>query len=296
MTDHIDFFPEFQSYMMRSSNDDRKEFFEMPGTEHYRLLAYLSALFTESIKIDIGTHHGSSALALSYNVSNIVHSFDIEDNVTNNDIEYRRNIKYHHDNLFEEEGRKKWKELIPDSKFIFMDVDPHNGVMEMDFFNYLKDINYTGFVVCDDIWQFKRMHDNFWYKIPNTNKYDVTEFGHHSVTGISTFNEDTKFNTATLEYNENWTLVTAYFNLAKCPDASYEIQQRDTNYHISHSMSTLSVPYNLVIYCDAESVELIKSCRPQYLSSKTSYIIREFDDIEITGKEVPELRDITFHI
>ena len=60
------------------------------------------------------------------------------------------------------------------------------------------------------------------------------------------------------------------FNLAKCPDASNEIQQRDKNYYISHSMSTLSLPYNMVIYCDEESVELIKSCRPDYLSSKTS--------------------------
>lgn len=292
ITDSIDFFAQFQRFMMPSSSDDRTEFFEMPGREHYRLLAYLSSLFNESIIIDIGTHHGSSALALSYNVSNNVHTFDIEDRVTNNRIEYRSNIKYHHDNLFEDEERRKWKELILASKFIFMDVDPHNGTMEIDFYNYLKDINYTGFVVCDDIWQFKGMRDNFWYKIPNTNKYDVTEFGHHSGTGIFTFNRDIKFNTATLEYNENWTLVTAYFNLAKCPDASYEIQQRDTNYYISHSMSTLSLPYNLVIYCDAESVELIKSCRPEYLSSKTSYIIREFDDIKIIGKTVPELREI----
>ena len=48
------------------------EFYGSIGKEHYKLLSYLSTLFNNSIIIDIGTHRGSSALALSYNSTNII--------------------------------------------------------------------------------------------------------------------------------------------------------------------------------------------------------------------------------
>jgi hypothetical protein len=54
-------------------------------------------------------------------------------------------------------------------------------------------IGYNGFVVCDDIWHFKDMRDRFWYKIPYFNKFDLTELGHFSGTGIFTFNNNVKF-------------------------------------------------------------------------------------------------------
>jgi Bacterial protein of unknown function (HtrL_YibB) len=85
-------------------------------------------------------------------------------------------------------------------------------------------------------------------------------------------------------------LVTAYFNLTKYKDASNE--KRDSEYYMSHSLSTLNLPYNLVIYCDSESYEIIQKHRPKYLATKTSYFIREFDDMIIKGKTVAELREI----
>ena len=287
-----DFYNHYENFMTGSSNDDRTEFFDVCGRQHYRLLSYLSTLFNSSTIIDIGTHRGQSALALSYNPSNVIHTFDIENRVTNESIKNVNNINFHMDNLFEEDGRTKWKETILSSSFIFMDVDPHNGTMEIDMYNYLKEIGYMGFVVCDDIWYFKDMRDKFWYKIPVHNRYDVSELGHFSGTGIFTFNEKITFNSDIQEYNENWTLVTAYFNLTKCKDASYEINQRDSGYYMSHSLSTLNLPYNLVIYCDPDSIDLIKSHRPEHLSDKTTYIIREFDDMEINGRKVSELREI----
>ena len=38
--------------------------------------------------------------------------------------------------------------------------------------------------------------------------------------------------------NNNWTLVTAYFNLVKCPDASNEIKKRDKEYYFSHDIAS----------------------------------------------------------
>jgi len=271
----------FDNHFQNIIKDDA-EFFSHNGREHYRLLSYFSTLFNGVNIIDIGTHRGSSALALSYNPTNTIHTFDIVDNVRPS-IKNTENIKFHYDNLFEKEGREKWTNFILSCPFIFLDVDPHNGHMEIDFMSFIKEINYTGFVICDDVWYFKEMRDHFWYKIEDKYRYDLTEFGHWSGTGVITFNPDITFN----KYdNSNWTLVTAYFNLAKCADASKEILERDQKYYMSHSLSTLSLSQNLVIYCDEDSLPLIKEIRPTFLENKTHYIVREFDEFRFNKDSV----------
>ena len=252
------------------------EFYSKPGKEHYKLLSYFSTLFNNSNIMDIGTHMGYSAVALSYNKSNTIYTFDIIDKVSDN-IKSIQNINFCYDNLFNKDTFYKWKKTILSCPFIFLDVDPHNGTMELDFLSYIKEIGYSGFIICDDIWYFKDMRNNFWYKIEDEYKYDLTNIGHWSGTGIITFNKEIRFD----KYNnDNWTLVTAYFNLTKCYDASEEIIIRDQDYYLSHSISTLSLPYNLVIYCDDESIDLIKKIRPEYLNNKTHYVIRKFDEFK----------------
>ena len=257
---------------------DRLEFFCDVGKQHYRLLSYFSTLFDNCNIIDISSHRGNSALALSYNKTNTVYSFDIVDNIRSN-VKKIDNIKFFNDNLFETAGIEKWKETILLSPFIFIDVDPHNGHMELLMYKYLKKIDYKGFVIWDDIWYFKEMRDNFWYKVDYEERFDITEFGHWSGTGIINFNKNITFEK---NNNENWTLVTAYFNLTKFYDASEEINKRDVNYYVTHSISTLSLPYNLVIYCDNDSVDVITKIRPEYLKNKTEIILCNFDDFKFT--------------
>jgi FkbM family methyltransferase len=254
------------------------DFYKNPGNEHYKLLAYISTLFNNINIIEIGTHVGESAIALSYNENNTVYKFDIINKISE-DKKSQNNINYIIDDIMRnDESRNKWKDIILSSAFIFLDVDPHNGIMEYDFYLFLKENNYNGFVICDNIWYFKEMRDNFWYKIEDKFKFDISNLGHWSGTGIFTFNENIHFQ----KYdNSNWTLFTSYFNLTKCPDASEEICKRDSSYYFSHSISTLSLPYNLIIYCDSESYEQIYNLRPEYLREKTKYFIIEFDDIKI---------------
>ena len=128
----------FDNHFQNIMKDDT-EFFSCNGREHYRLLSYFSTLFNGINIIDIGTHRGSSALALSYNPTNTIHTFDIVDNVRPS-IKNTENIKFHHDNLFEKEGKDKWKYFILSCPFIFLDVDPHNGHMDIDFINFIKEI------------------------------------------------------------------------------------------------------------------------------------------------------------
>lgn len=281
--DHLD------STIRSSDSNSVTEFYGLPGKEHYRLLSHLSSLFQDSIILDIGTHRGSSALALSSNSSNIVHSFDIVDKVVNNPLKHLMNIEFHHENLLDPEVQSKWKDTILKSAFMFLDIDPHNGKLELEFYHYLKEIGYQGFVVYDDIWYFKEMRDHFWYNIPEENRFDLTHLGHWSGTGIVTFNDEIKFEKRD---NSMWTLVTAYFNLTKCPDASVEINKRGPSYYVQHSISTLSLPYNLVIYCDKESHDLIYNIRPEEFRTKTKYIVCEFDEFVLKdGRTFRQARD-----
>jgi len=50
-----------------------------PGISEYKLYAYLSTFFNDTIILDIGTRTGGSALALSYNLNNKVISYDLQE-------------------------------------------------------------------------------------------------------------------------------------------------------------------------------------------------------------------------
>ena len=144
----------------------------------------MSTLFNDQEIFDLGTHHGSSAYALAYNPSNIVHSFDITDQVTNPVIKNHPNLRFHLCDLFTEETRQPWLSKLLASPLIMMDVDPHNGIMEIGFYQMLVKHQYRGLLVCDDIWYFKEMRDIFWSQIPNSKKVDLTFSGHWSGTGV----------------------------------------------------------------------------------------------------------------
>ncbi|HSW76992.1 MAG TPA: WlaTC/HtrL family glycosyltransferase [Candidatus Saccharimonadales bacterium] len=285
--DHIDLkninYINFQYYNDIITSDDydtKKEFFDDAGKEHYRLLSYLSTLVNHKTIIDIGTHRGSSALALSYNMKNTVISFDIVDNVTNQHIRNQKNIILLHENIFND--LSLYQSLLLSSPIILIDIDPHDGELEYKLVQFLHQHEYQGLIICDDIWHFEKMRNHFWYLIDDQYKFDVTEFGHWSGTGFITFNPMLLNDLAKYKYdNSHWTLVTAYFNLTKCPDASDDIKKRDQSYYLQHAYSTLSLPHNLVVYCDAESYPLINQIRPTYLKSRTVYIIKQFDEFKI---------------
>jgi hypothetical protein len=157
------------------------KYYEPAGKEHYRLLEHLSHQFSNSTIIDIGTYTGLSAFALSTNPTNQVFSFDIE---LKSGLPTKPNIHYYTDNLMTPEGREKWKDVLLNAPFMFLDIDPHEGTREYAFYEWLRDNDYRGFVICDDIWYFGKMSENFWDKIPEEHKINATYQGHWSGTGI----------------------------------------------------------------------------------------------------------------
>ena len=145
--------------------------------EHYKLLAYFASLYDNTTIYDLGSYKGNSAIALSVNPNNQVISYDI-----GYFLEYARqpiNVEWRIGNFYRD------KELL-NSPLIMMDIDPHDGMQEPLFFNYLENKNYKGTVILDDIHLNEGM-EKFWQDIKQE-KVDATKYGHYSGTGIVFFN------------------------------------------------------------------------------------------------------------
>ena len=167
---------------------DAMEFFGPPGKEHYRLLAYLAGLFKDSLIVDIGTHMGCSALALSTEVSNRVETFDVMDKLSSlpNSVLKRDNVTAHIADVFSDAGLETYGDLLLSAALIVVDVDPHNGDMEWLLYNWLRKKEYKGLVFFDDVHYFEGMR-SFWSKVDSTYKHDLSSVGHFSGSGLVSF-------------------------------------------------------------------------------------------------------------
>lgn len=151
------------------------------GKEHYKLISYLSTQFNDSLLLDIGTYKGCSSLALSYNKSNEIISFDIIHNLKRLSG-HPENISYIVDDVLKD----SYSWMIMKSPFIILDTY-HDGTFEEQFYNKLKDLCYEGILLVDDIYLNKEMK-YFWDSIEHK-KIDISQFGHHSGTGLVIFKQ-----------------------------------------------------------------------------------------------------------
>lgn len=152
------------------------------GVEHYRLLAYISKLFNDSILFDIGTNRGYSAIALSANPTNKVISYDIVkmpnvDNIINSPS--NKNIEFKIGNFMELEDAHK-------TNFILLDT-VHDGKSEFEVIEFLKNIKWNGILLLDDIncEYFPALND-VWNNL-DLEKYNITKKGHWSGSGLVIF-------------------------------------------------------------------------------------------------------------
>jgi hypothetical protein len=85
-------------------------------------------------------------------------------------------------------------------------------------------------------------------------------------------------------YNEmtSWTVVTAYFDLTRMPDASRDIIARPVSHYLKHATATMTLDQNLVVFCEPENVEAIRAMRPERLLPKTKFIAMSFEDFPLT--------------
>jgi predicted O-methyltransferase YrrM len=166
-------------------------FFQEPGMNHYHLFANISKQINDKTIIDLGTYRGFSALAFSYNNSNKVSTFDLEEDYAyrhhtlfqDQKIKGKENIEYFYEDIFREDMMDDIKEKILNSNIIFMDAGDHKGKnMELFLIKLLKENNYQGLVIWDDI----KLNDDmkFVWNTLKDEKIYTTDKGHWSGTGF----------------------------------------------------------------------------------------------------------------
>jgi hypothetical protein len=80
-------------------------------------------------------------------------------------------------------------------------------MLEFNMYQWLKENNYDGIIIFDDIYLGKKghmfenrrleghyMYQNLWSKIPECDKICISNLGHKSGTGIINFNQDNLIN------------------------------------------------------------------------------------------------------
>lgn len=165
------------------------------GEQEYRLYSYLSTLFNDTIILDLGTSHGTSAVALSHNINNKVITYDII-NCINNDnhlIYKKHNIEFRIKNVLDDLN----EEFVSKIKIVMIDID-HYGNVEKDIIDKLYKLNFSGIIILDDVfnhpdYEINNCMNTLWNKLDtykNTKKVDVSKYGHWTGTGILLMNTD----------------------------------------------------------------------------------------------------------
>ena len=159
---------------------DHLQYFSREEGEHYSLLRHLAKQFTGSVLVDIGTHLGLSALALSESENRVL-TLDIEDKRV---VELPSNVQFELGNMVHE------KDLFPlGASLAVLDIDPHAGEEEKAIVQQLLNRGWKGLLVCDDIHLNTEM-EGFWSWVCSQNRLqveDVTYLGHCTGTGLVQF-------------------------------------------------------------------------------------------------------------
>ena len=152
------------------------------GQSEYRLYAWLSTQFNNTTILDVGTRTGGSALALSYNETNKVMSYDLQEQGASSGIS-KSNVQFNIKDFREDDTLD-----FDNISIIMLDVDPHDGVQEEEMFEWLEEKGWKGLVLLDDIGPQWPEIEDFWNRITYP-KLNVTEVGHMSGTGLVNFDE-----------------------------------------------------------------------------------------------------------
>lgn len=159
------------------------EFFDMPpGKNHCKLLAYLSQQLPLGSRVaDLGTLYGQSATALASNPYVEVWTFDTHDQLPRGCLTIKdlQNVRF-----FNADCKEYIKQLVNFS-IIFLDIAPHDGIQEQEVLSGLMHQGFRGLLICDDIFYSDAM-ETWWRGVP-LQKYNVTNYGHWSGTGIVVF-------------------------------------------------------------------------------------------------------------
>jgi len=159
-------------------------FNQEPGREIYKLLAYLSCEIKCKKIIDIGTYMGFSSVALAYDDSKEVHSFDVHNWFPDDDTvtaTSKDNIEFHICDCVDELSG-----LLEDCRLVLIDID-HMGDGEAEILDVLRREGLKGYAILDNINVNNQMKE-LWASIKE-DKLDISSVGHWVGTGIVCFGD-----------------------------------------------------------------------------------------------------------
>ena len=147
------------------------------GQTEYKLYSHLAKQVGGIFILDIGTLFGGSALSLSNDPRKVVISYDLMKIETHEPGALEKDdVILRVANFLEDDIEYDLCELI------VIDVDPHDGLQEPPMVQHIIDHGFEGLIILDDIHlssEMEQMWNNFEHE-----KYDATEIGHFSGTGI----------------------------------------------------------------------------------------------------------------
>jgi predicted O-methyltransferase YrrM len=154
----------------------------------------LTTFFNDITILDIGTFTGRSAIALSYNETNRVISYDVEDHIKTHGhpIYTKSNVEFRIGDVL----RDLTEDFIRTVKIVMIDIDRY-GDKEKMILDRLKELGFKGLMLLDDITKhpdptINRCMNQFWDSIEDT-CYDMTEYGHCTGTGVVVIGDDIRF-------------------------------------------------------------------------------------------------------
>lgn len=166
-------------------------YYDLPsGNQEYKLYSYLTTFFDNAIILDIGTLNGRSAISLSHNELNQVISYNIVDDIKKpgHKIYTKSNIEFRIKNVLDDLSL----EFVAKLKIVMIDID-HLEVLERQIIQRLNDYGFSGLILLDDIThpakEEREAMQRLWKSL-NYEKYDVTQYGHWSGTGLIVMNSE----------------------------------------------------------------------------------------------------------
>lgn len=193
---------------------------------------------------------------------------------------------------------------IKNFSYIIFENTLETGILHYTFYMYLKLKEFNNPLFVTNCYKNKEMLSNFYFKIPNKEKYELSNIT-NNLTGLSLIfpkyypHKDNIINTSydkildedylptsvkylenyCRETNDNWTLVTAYFDLTIQSDSNSEIKARNKDFYFNESFSLFNFPYNLIVFCDLDNYHKLVKLRPKEYKEKTKYIIKDFNEL-----------------
>jgi predicted O-methyltransferase YrrM len=181
-------------YMIHKEYLINTEYYEeLSGKQEYRLYSYLTTFFDNINILDIGTLEGRSAIALSHNETNQVISYDIRNHINNDTYKLysKPNVSFRVKNVLDD----LTQDFIKDVRIVMIDID-HYGTIEEKIINRLIESGFSGIIILDDIYHpdisMKEPMLKLWNNIKEK-KYDFTQYGHWSGTGVILVNTNVDF-------------------------------------------------------------------------------------------------------